>query len=376
MPGLADVFRVAGSAYSAARAALLLPSQRRAMHDILHCRTAAMGGSLYACDSCDSFEYRYHSCRNRHCPTCQEDRAQDWLTRLRLRMLPCDHYLLTFTLPAELRPLARAHQQEVYDALLRAAAGAVQTLAEDRQWIGGMPGILAVLHTWTRTLEYHPHVHLLVTAGGLSSDGAAWIKPANRRFLMPGRMLSQIFRAKMRDALVQAGLAAHSAPATWERRWVVHVQQIGRGEHAMKYLSRYVYRVAITNERIVRTTESSVTFRYVHAQTQQTREQTLPIQNFIARFLDHVLPAGFAKVRSYGLLSPAKRPALEQARRLLQQQQDALQAQTLAPTLAAPACTDASPAFAQALDSPFSCSRCHCGQLVLVHRLQQSRAPP
>ena len=170
---LADIFRVAGPAYRAAHAGRLLPSHRQGMDDIVRCRTAALGGSVYQCDACGARDYAYHSCRNRHCPKCQDDRAQAWLTGIRTRLLPCDHYLLTFTLPQELRPLARAHQRAVYAALLQEAAAAVQTLAADRAWVGGQVGILAVLHTWTRTLDYHPHAHLLVTAGGLARDASA-----------------------------------------------------------------------------------------------------------------------------------------------------------------------------------------------------------
>jgi hypothetical protein len=162
---LADIFRVAGPTYRAAHAGRLLPSHQHAMDDIVRCRTPALGGSVYQCDACGARDYAYHSCRNRHCPKCQADRAQDWLTGVRARLLPCDHYLLTFTLPHELRALARAHQKAVYAALLHQAAAAVQALAADRAWVGGQVGMLAVLHTWTRTLEYHPHAHLLVTAG-------------------------------------------------------------------------------------------------------------------------------------------------------------------------------------------------------------------
>src|SRR6266567_6110919 len=249
---LADIFRVAGSAYREAHADRLLPSHQHAMDDIVRCRTAALGGSVYQCDACGTLDYAYHSCRNRHCPKCQEDRAQEWLTSVRARLLPCDHYFLTFTLPQELRALARAHQHVVYSALLQEAAAAVQTLAADRAWIGGQVGILAVLQTWTRTLDYHPHAHLLVTAGGLAPDGEGWVKPAHVRFLMPGYMLSALFRAKMRNALAQAGFADQIAPSIWERRWTVHVQQIGHGDHAVRYLARYVFHVALTNARIRR----------------------------------------------------------------------------------------------------------------------------
>jgi hypothetical protein len=317
MVALADILRAAGPAYRATHGGRMLPSHHRAMDDIVRCRTPALGGSLYRCDDCGALDYRYHSCRNRHCPTCQEDRAQDWLDRVRARLLPCDHYLLTFTLPHELHAVARSHQRTVCAALLREAAAAIQTLATERTWVGGTLGILAVLHTWSRTLEYHPHAHLLVTAGGLTADGTAWVTPAHPRFLVPGYRLSAVFRAQMQAALVRAGLAGEGDPRVWQSRWVVHVQQIGTGEHAARYLARYVYRVALTNHRLARFAAGRVTFTYTHARTREIRRLTLPVDVFLARFLQHVLPRGFTKIRSYGLLSAARRPDLERARALL-----------------------------------------------------------
>lgn len=383
---LADIVRAAGPAYVEAHAGDLRAPQRRTLADIAGCRTAALGGTVSRCDHCGAVQYHYHSCRNRHCPKCQEDRAQDWLARTQHRLLPCDHYLLTFTLPSQLRAVARARPRVVYAALLREAAAAVQALAADPQWIGGAVGILAVLHTWSRTLEYHPHAHLLVTAGGLAPDGTTWIKPTHARFLLPGYALSPIFRAKMRDALARAGLQELINPRVWQRRWTVHVQQIGSGQHATLYLSRYIYRVALANHRLERFTNNQVTFSYTHARTGQSRRVTLPAERFLFRFLQHVLPRGFPKVRSYGLLSPGCKPALECARSLLQHHAAAVRG-TSAPDPASPAAAlgPASPtpilhvlsvwlvlALAQ------RCPICHCGQHVLLHSLprQHSRGPP
>lgn len=378
---LADIFRSAGPRYREAHAEQMLPSHHRAMRDIVACRTPALGGSLYQCDGCGALGYRYHSCRNRHCPKCQEERAQAWLERTRTRLLPCDHYLLTFTLPAQLRPVARSNQKLVYAALLREAAAAVQTLANDRQWIGGTLGILAVLHTWSRTLEYHPHAHLLVTAGGLTSDGAAWLKPAHPRFLAPGYMLSKIFRAKMLDALAPAGLDSNIDPTVWTSRWTVHVQQIGTGDHAIRYLSRYVYRVALSNHALESFTNGRVTLRYTHARSHETKRLTLPVDAFIGRFLKHVLPRGFTKIRYYGLLSPSSRPALERARQLLH-----LHARHSPPGGAAtntttaatetPDHTTTSTGLDTALTSRPRCPVCHHGHLRFVGRFRRPRAPP
>ncbi len=371
---LADIFRVAGPAYREAHAGRLLPSHGHAIDDIVRCRTAALGGSVYQCDACGTLDYAYHSCRNRHCPKCQEDRAQEWLTGVRARMLPCDHYLLTFTLPQQLRALTYAHQEVVYSALLHEAAVAVQTLAADRTWVGGQVGILAVLHTWTRTLDYHPHVHLLVTAGGLAHDGEAWVRPAHARFLMPGYMLSQLFRAKMRDALTRAGVADQIAPSVWDRRWTVHLQQIGRGDHALRYLARYVFHVALTNARLERFDHDRVTFRYTHARTQETRRLTLPVDAFIGRFLQHVLPRGFTKIRYFGLLSPSCRAKRDHARVLLQLHAAPDPRPAHGPAdegSASPAPTSPSPR-----PTVRRCPACHRGHLQVIARVGHPRAPP
>jgi Putative transposase/Transposase zinc-binding domain len=371
---LADIFRVAGPAYRAARAGRLLPSHQQAMDDIVRCRTPGLGGSVYQCDACGAVDYAYHSCRNRHCPKCQEDRAQAWLTGVRARLLPCDHYLLTFTLPQELRALARAHQHVVYSALLQEAAAAVQTLAADRAWVGGQVGILAVLHTWTRTLDYHPHAHLLVTAGGLAPGGEVWVKPAHAHFLMPGYMLSELFRAKLRDALMHAGFADQIAPSVWDRRWTVHVQQIGHGDHAVRYLARYVFHVALTNARIRRFEHNRVTFSYTHARTQETRHLTLPVDAFIERFLQHVLPRGFTKIRYFGLLSPSCRAKLDHARHLLE-----LHAASDSPSThvaATDSIASTSPTSTGSLPTMLRCPTCHRGRLHLIEHVGRPRAPP
>jgi len=377
---LADIVRAAGPRYREVHAERMLPSHHRALRDIVACRTSALGGSLYQCDDCGALDYRYHSCRNRHCPKCQDERAQHWLTRVRARVLPCDHFLLTFTLPQQLRAVARSHQKVVYAALLREAAAAIQTLADDRRWVGGTLGILAVLHTWSRTLEYHPHAHLLVTAGGLSSDGAAWIKPAHPRFLVPGYMLSEIFRGKIRDALARADLDREIDPTVWTRRWTVHVQQIGSGDHATRYLSRYVYRVALSNHALERFEHGRVTFRYTHARTHATRHQTLPVDVFIGRFLQHVLPGGFTKIRSYGLLSPSRRPALDRARHLLQlhavpSAHTSAVAPVAATTTSAPSTSSTGVSTSVSTSAP-RCPVCRRGHLRVVERCRRSRAPP
>ena len=250
---------------------------------------------------------------------------------------------------------------------------AVQTLADDRTWVGGTLGILAVLHTWSRTLTYHPHAHLLVTAGSLVPDGTTRVQPAHPRFLCPGYLLSALFRATPHHAFARAGLDAAVDPQVWRQRWTVHVQAIGRGNHAARYLARYVYRVALTNERLQGLADGQVTFRYTHARTHETRRHTLPVAAFLTRFLQHVLPRGFAKIRAYGLLSPSRKVDLERARAL-----PALHAARTAsaepdPPRDTPSSTVSS---ARTTDVTSRCPACQRGALRLIGRVPRSRAPP
>lgn len=317
MTSLAEIFRRAGPAYRDAYGEQMLPSHMRAMNDIVRCRTAELGGSVFLCKHCGAIDYAYHSCRNRHCPRCQQELTEVWREKLRALLLPCRYALVTFTLPSELRRLARSHQRLVYSLLLRAAAASILAIAHDPDWVGGQLGIVAILHTWARNLAYHVHVHLLVTVGGLSTDGLAWRLPAHRDFFLPGYAISVIFRAKVRDALDQAGLLDGVGRRVFARRWTVQVKNVGDGKAVSRYLARYVYRVALTDESIEHFQNGNVTFRYVHTRTGAVRRMTLPTQDFIARFLQHVLPFRFVKVRYYGLFAPSRRHQLELARELL-----------------------------------------------------------
>jgi len=273
---VADILRPHGAAYRASHA--LLASQQRALRDIENCRTAFFGGHVAQCDHCGHLRYAYHSCRNRHCPKCHGEQDDSWLERQQSLLLPVPHFLLTFTLPAELRSLAFGHQKNVYGALLRCAAQSVLKLTADPRWLGATPTVLGVLHTWTRAMLYHPHVHLLVSAGGLAADGQPWIAAKHPAFLVPVRALSVVFRAKMRDAF-HALLPDVQAPSrVWLKLWVVHCQHAGAGTKVLEYLARYVFRVAITNSRIEAFEHGPITFRYRDNRTQQMRRVCLPAE--------------------------------------------------------------------------------------------------
>jgi Putative transposase/Transposase zinc-binding domain len=315
MVELAEIFRLHGPAYRAKFGDQRLPSHRRAMQDIEQCRTEALGGQLYECDSCRESHYSYHSCKNRHCPKCQNDQAEQWLANQQRLLLPVAHFLLTFTLPEELRAVARSHQKTIDNILFRSSAEALQELAADPRFIGGRVGMVGVLHTWTRDLRYHPHVHYIVTGGGLATDNH-W-RPSRPEFLVPVKPLSVLFRAKFRDELKKTDLFSLVDAQVWQKDWVVHCEPVDRGQEAFRYLAPYIFRVAISNNRILKLAEGEVTFQYKESATDQVKTATLPAEEFIRRFLQHVLPDRFVKVRYYGLLSPSNRHLLRRARQWL-----------------------------------------------------------
>ncbi|HEY3042373.1 MAG TPA: IS91 family transposase [Pyrinomonadaceae bacterium] len=312
---VADIFRLHGPEYRAKFSGRMLPSHLRAMQDIEQCRTESLGGQVYFCNQCQAQRYSYHSCKNRHCPKCQNEQAHDWLKQQSELLLSTHHFLVTFTLPAELRALARSHQKTIYNLLFRASAAALLQLAQDSRFVGGSIGMVGVLHTWTRQLLYHPHVHYIVTGGGLTDYGR-WVT-SRKDFLVPVKALSRIFRAKFRDQLKKSELFAAVAPRVWRKDWVVHSEAVGSGQQAFQYLAPYIFRVALSNNRLRHLHDGQVTFSYKESATDQLMRCTVTAEEFIRRFLQHVLPNRFIKVRYYGLLNPAHRQLLHQARQLL-----------------------------------------------------------
>lgn len=294
------------------------------MRAIEQCRTEALGGHVYSCLDCEQVQYSYHSCRNRHCPKCQHERTQQWLEKQQDLRLPVPYFMLTFTLPDALRNVARSHQKLIYNLLFRTSAEAAQQLARDPRFVGGRLGMVGVLHTWGRNLSYHPHVHYLVPAGGLKADGQtlraeaqpeAWLT-TRKNFLFPVKALSKLFRAKFRDALRKHDCFDNVPAAVWRQDWVVHCQPVGNGEGALMYLALYIFRVAISNKRILKLADGKVTFCFKDTGSSKTKLCTLAAEEFMRRFLQHVLPKGFVKVRYYGLFSPGWRQQLASLRQL------------------------------------------------------------
>jgi len=326
---VAEIFRLHGPAYRAKFSARMLSSHLRAMQDIEQCRTASLGGQLYYCQQCNEQRYSYHSCKNRHCPKCQNEQANVWLAAQQSLLLPTHHFLVTFTLPAELRTLARSNQKTIYNLLFRASSAALQQLAQDPRFVGASLGMVGLLHTWTRQLLFHPHVHYIVTGGGLTADGR-W-HSSRKDFLVPVKALSRIFRAKFREALKMTDLFAQVPARVWRKDWVVHSEPVGSGAQAFQYLAPYIFRVAISNNRLRRLHNGQVTFSYKESATDQLKRRTLSAEEFIRRFLQHVLPPRFIKVRYYGLLSPAQRQLLHKARQLLSATTSKLKSAVLKP---------------------------------------------
>lgn len=316
MPELADLVRAVGQAFLDRFGGRVLPSHRRVLRDVVACRTPTLGGQLFTCD-CGVSHAVYHSCRNRHCPKCQSAESERWLDRQRSLLLPTDYGFATCTLPAELRAVARSHHRVVYAILLQEAARALLDVIAHPAYVGGLGAVMAVLHTWTRALLFHPHVHMLFPAGALATDGATWRKPRKRSFLAPGYALARRFRERVEVAFRKAGLHDLVPERVWRLRWVANVQKVGSGKQALLYLSRYVFRVAISNDRIERFDGSHVTFRWKDSSTGATRRTTLDACDFLGRFLQHVLPRGFKKVRYFGLWAPAHRAELAVVREIL-----------------------------------------------------------
>lgn len=322
---IGDIVRAHRGALENARRLSL--DQRRALSAIARCRTAALGGHLDVCTACGHEKPAYNSCRNRHCPKCQALAQEKWVADRLARILPVPHFHVVFTLPAALRPLAAFRPALVYDLLFKTASATLLEVGRGPK-LGGLLGITAVLHTWTRELALHPHLHCIVTGGALAPGGDRWIR-ARAKYLLPVRVLADVFRGKFLAALRREharggfdGFDAFTDPEGFERlcststkhRWVVYAKKPFAGpEHVFRYLGRYTHRVGIANSRLVDVGDDHVTFR-----TKNGKTLTLAPVDFLARFVQHVLPKRYVKIRHYGLLAGSNvHTLLEQARALL-----------------------------------------------------------
>lgn len=333
---VADIFAAHAGAFVEGRG-VVSSATRRVLHDLSVCRTAALGGHIERCDSCDYEQVAYNSCRNRHCPKCQATARAAWLEARAADLLPVEYFHVVFTVPAQIAEIALQNKRVMYDILLRASARTLLKIAADPRHLGAKIGFLSVLHTWGQNLMHHPHVHCVVPGGGLSSKGRGWVSCPSG-FFLPVRVLSRVFRGKFlemtRKAFAERRLSFHGnleglnhpdafdarLTATLANDWVVYAKPpFGGPEQVLKYLANYTHRVAISNHRLISLEDDQVRFRFRdYARGNRKRTMTLEATEFIRRFLLHVLPQGFVRIRHFGLLANScRRDKLARCRKLI-----------------------------------------------------------
>jgi DNA-directed RNA polymerase subunit RPC12/RpoP len=303
MDTVQSIFREYGPDYAEQFCGRMPADHLKVIEAIMNCRTPVFGMTVYECSECGNTHFIPRSCGNRHCPSCQHRKGLEWMDVQVKRQVPTHHFMITFTVPEEIRPFIRSHQRISYNALFKASSETMKKLAGDEKYIGGdTPGFFGVLHTWGRTLNYHPHIHYVV-AGGAWSKQDRERHPSRPDFYLPVKAMSQIYRAKFRELMKDAGMLPKIPPETWRKGWNVNVQAAGSAEQSVKYLAHYVFKTAISNHRIVKCENGKATFKYQKPGSRRTRFMTLPAFEFIRRFLQHVLPSGFMKVRHYGFMN-------------------------------------------------------------------------
>jgi hypothetical protein len=338
----------------------LTPAQRRALTAIMRCRTPALGGRVYRCASCEETDFAYHSCHHRACPRCGGNRTAAWTAKQEARLLPVPYFLVTFTVPENARVLFIHRPGQMYDLLFESAARALQRVAAQPRLLGAELGFVGVLHTWGRQMQLHPHVHFIVPGGGLRFDHRKWRRTRKPDWLLPVDAVTAAFRREIDEALSAADPAWHAQwpESLWREGWWVNIQPAGSGDQVVRYLARYVHRTAISDERILTATDESVAFRYTDSATQERKTCELTAEEFMRRYLQHVLPPGLHRVRYFGWMHPsAKR------RRLIVET-------LLEVVIVVQAKVDAPPPW------HLRCPHCEQFALVCLGSLPRSRAPP
>ena len=291
---------------------------RKVIQAIIDCRTQSCGMAIYRCDNCHSAHSVFRSCGNRHCPVCQNHKTRMWLDWQIKRQLPGHHFMITFTVPEQLRRLIRSHQRICYAALFKASADTLKKLSGDPKYVGGdLAGFFGVLHTWGRQLQYHPHIHYIVPGGAISRKENRW-HCAHIDFYLPVRAMSKIFKARFRDEMKKTELSSSIPAKVWTIDWNVNCQPVGSSRHSVRYLAPYVFKVAISNSRILKVEDRKVFFKYNAPHSNRRRGMALNVMEFLRRFLQHTLPTGFMKVRYYGFLNPASSIPLSKIRTLIE----------------------------------------------------------
>jgi len=315
MGKIADIFCEFGNEYIETFKGRIPYPHIKAIRKIQSCRTIANGVNIYKCNSCLERGYIYRGCGSRNCPNCQEHKTQKWLSKRLETALPGPHFMVTFTIPAELREFFRRYQNKAYTALFKASSQALQSLIADPKYVGAdHPGFFGVLHTWGKQLQYHPHIHYVVPGGGIDRKSNMWRK-SDPDFLVDIKALSKLFKGKLKALLQKEGLLNKTQPDAWFKKFNVNIQPIKHNnEGAVKYLAPYVFKIAISDSRIVSCKNRKVTFTYTKKGSRRKRKITLDALEFIRRYLQHVLPDGFMKVRYYGFMSPNSKMSHEEVR--------------------------------------------------------------
>ena len=310
MTTIKEIFTEYGPEYISRFSDGMPANHRQVIDAIINCRTDHYGATIYKCEDCGQSHVVYRSCGNRHCPNCQHHKSHQWLEKQMKRQLPGHHFMITFTVPQKLRRFIRSNQRVCYSALVRASSQTIKKLAADAKYVGGdLAGFFGVLHTWGRQMAYHPHIHYVVPGGAFSKADDRW-HCSRIDFFLPVKAMSKIFRARFRDEMKKKHLDGHIAQEVWDEPWVVNCQAVGTSSRSVKYLAHYVFKVAISNSRIIKADSHSVSFKYKKPNSNRWRTMQLDAMEFMRRFLQHVLPAGFMKVRYYGFLHPSSSVSL------------------------------------------------------------------
>ncbi len=382
---VADIFREHAAAWRSANAGHVSLDQLKVMSAIERCRTAALGGHVERCENCSHTAISYNSCRNRHCPKCQGAAAKEWLAEREAELLPVPYFHVVFSLPGQIADIAYQNKAVIYDLLFKASSETMLTIAADPKHLGARIGILSVLHTWGSALTHHPHVHMIVPGGGCALDGNRWVA-CRPSFFLPVRVMSRLFRRLLLEKLAAAhaagelqffgnhaqlahakAFAAYLAPLR-ESEWVVYSKRpFGGPEEVLRYLARYTHRVAISNRRLIASDEKGVTFKWKDYRLEgpdRYKVMTLATHEFIRRFLMHVLPAGFHRIRYYGLLASGKRAEnVARARELL-----------TPPIIPVDAIKAISASAAEPQTANHSCPCCG-GRMIIIERFESGATP-
>lgn len=313
-----DVFLAYGKMYLDAFGQRMPENHKKVVQAIIQCRTPQMGTILCTCEKCKETYRIFKSCGNRHCPTCQGDKAVNWFNNRIDQLMPVPHFMITCTIPAEFRDFFRSHQRFAYSGLFQATSKALYSLASETTYFkGNTPGFFGVLHTWGRAMQYHPHIHYLVPGGAFSSIDHSW-HSSPEAFYLPIRIISAKIKSKFFKLMQKDNLLHLVSTDAWKKQWNVNSQTVGNGARSLRYLSSYVFRTAISNHRIITMENEQVLFRYTETKTGRNKIMRLSVFEFIRRFLQHVLPTGFMKIRYYGFMHPATKIPVKLAVALLE----------------------------------------------------------